>query len=192
MERGCVGTKAKENKIHGKGDAVKSKSVKRKVKPKSETGIFAADLQFAQALVCPVNCVGVMGKGLAKEFRRRYPELSKKYFDCCGDGGMLIGRCVEMFNSDGRWIVWFPTKKHWRDASRLQWIKSGLDDLVEIIQSWKIKSIAIPALGCGEGGLAFADVRQLVHKFVIKLHKDRNCQCRVVLYAPDGTISDVL
>jgi len=112
----------------------------------------------AQVLVCPVNCVGVMGAGLAKEFKRRFPEESSQYMALARcDGGMSPGSVVTRGN-----IHFAATKNHWRNPSRIEWV----DDVLHIIaiECPFIPSIAIPQLGCGCGGLDWADVWPLYEK----------------------------
>lgn len=115
----------------------------------------------AAALVNPVNTVGVMGKGLALEFKRRFPRAAEEYVQACKTktlsiGGVLVSRTQEPI------VIHFPTKGDWRRASQLHYIDRGLVLLWKAINDNKIPSIAIPALGCGEGGLAWKDVRLLI------------------------------
>ena len=117
----------------------------------------------ATTLVNTVNCVGVMGTGLAAQFKRRYPEMFSDYRQACKRGEIVIGK---MWMWRGIYpgfgsvtIINFPTKGHWRDRSRLEWIEVGLKDLRQIILQHKFPSIAIPALGCGLGGLSWKDVQ---------------------------------
>src|SRR5688572_6015506 len=104
------------------------------------------------AVVNTVNTVGVMGKGIALMFKERFPENFKAYETACNAGEVVIGR---MFVSPGveldgpRWIINFPTKKHWRHPTKIDWIRSGLESLKHVIREKNIKSIAIPPLGCG-------------------------------------------
>lgn len=138
----------------------------------------------AEALVCPVNCVGVMGAGLAKEFKRRYPLMFQEYKDWCDTGLMEIGY-GEMFcegllsNPNFRYIYGFPTKGHWKEKSTLEIISSGLPRLVEFLRDFKYTSIAIPALGCGLGGLEWNDVRPMIEDAFKDLP-----DVRVMLYPP--------
>lgn len=124
--------------------------------------IFDADVD---ALVNPVNSVGVAGKGLALEFKRAFPGNFAAYQAACKYGKIQPGG---LFIADPGlltprlWIINFPTKRHWRDASRLEDIDSGLRSLVAEVQARGIKSIAIPVLGCGEGKLLWADVRPMI------------------------------
>lgn len=131
-------------------------------------------------LVNPVNCVGVMGKGLAKQFAERYPYCVPTYMQACRDGMLWPGRVL---NSHGlhKFVLHFPTKVHWRERSQLWYIESGL---------WAVRNhmlhdpsrsgtLAIPALGCGEGGLAWLDVRPLIEKVMSKTF----CK-RIEVYEP--------
>jgi O-acetyl-ADP-ribose deacetylase (regulator of RNase III)/uncharacterized protein YwgA len=125
-------------------------------------------LDKAEALVNTVNCVGVMGKGVALEFKRRWPENYKVYKKACDakllrPGSMLIFELTNLFGkSEPKFIVNFPTKDHWRAKSKLEYISEGLDALVGDIKKYKIKSIAIPPLGCGNGGLDWDLVRPMI------------------------------
>lgn len=136
----------------------------------------------ADAYVNTVNTVGVMGKGIALQFKRRFPDNFKAYAHACKSDSVKIGR---MFVHDRgqvsrpRFIVNFPTKNHWRGGSRLSYIQDGLVDLVAQIKNFEIRVIAIPALGCSNGGLAWTDVRQLIRD---ALEPIKNLD--VLLYAP--------
>ncbi len=120
----------------------------------------------AEALVNTVNTVGVMGKGIALQFRQAYPEMYRAYEKACKDGEVRLGE-VQTFDLGGlagrpRWVINFPTKGHWRAASRLADIETGLVDLVAKIRKLNIRSIAVPPLGCGNGGLDWKVVRPLI------------------------------
>lgn len=125
-------------------------------------------LDDADALVNTVNCVGVMGKGVALEFKRRWPENYKAYKKACDakvlrPGTMLIHELTDLFGkNEPKFIVNFPTKDHWRAKSKLEYISEGLDALVKDIKKYKIKSIALPPLGCGNGGLDWSVVRPMI------------------------------
>ena len=116
----------------------------------------------AEALVNTVNTVGVMGKGIALMFKENFPENFRAYVDACKEGEVQVGRMfvTERRHLTGpRWIVNFPTKKHWRYPSRFEWIDSGLVDLKRVIAENGIRSVALPPLGSGNGGLEWAEVR---------------------------------
>lgn len=111
--------------------------------------MFAADVE---ALVNPVNCVGTMGKGLALQFKKRFPDAFRAYSHACADALVKPGS-IFTFVENGRTLFHFPTKRHWRDNSRLDDIKSGLSALRKEIATRGVRSVAVPALGCGLGGL---------------------------------------
>ncbi len=140
--------------------------------------IFKAEVE---ALVNPVNCVGVMGKGLAAQFKALYPENFRVYAIACRLGAVAPGtvRVWETGQHTPRYIVNFPTKRHWRDRSLLGDIEIGLVCLVKEVSRLEIKSIAIPALGCGLGGLSWADVKPLIVSAFAELP-----QVQVVLFDP--------
>ena len=115
-----------------------------------------------EAVVNTVNTIGVMGKGIALMFKERYPENYRAYAAACKAGEVHIGRMFVTAASElsgPRWVVNFPTKKHWRNPSRQEWIDEGLADLVRVIREKGIRSVALPPLGCGNGGLEWTDVR---------------------------------
>ena len=125
------------------------------------------------ALVNTVNLAGVMGKGLALEFKRKYPAAFVEYRGLCEKGYLRMGQ-VHVFDRGApsdlpRYIINFPTKRHWRDLSRLADIESGLAALVAAVRYDKIGSIAVPALGCGEGQLNWKNVRPLIEKAFVDL-----------------------
>ncbi|GEQ99392.1 hypothetical protein JCM17845_00160 [Iodidimonas gelatinilytica] len=138
-----------------------------------------------EALVNTVNCVGVMGKGVALEFKKRWPENFKAYKKLCdakklNPGHMFVFDTNELFLSEGpRFLVNFPTKAHWRSKSKLSYIEDGLDTLVQTIKKYNIKSIAVPPLGCGNGGLDWADVKPLIVSKLSGLD-----EVKVVVFAP--------
>lgn len=120
------------------------------------------------AIVNTVNCVGVMGKGVALEFKKRWPENFTAYKELCdakrlSPGEMFVFENTPLFDSnEPRYLINFPTKSHWRSKSKLSYVKDGLEALVHEIKQYNIKSIAIPPLGCGNGGLDWADVKPLI------------------------------
>lgn len=127
--------------------------------------IFAQDVE---ALVNPVNCVGTAGAGLAKQFREKYPANDRKYITACKAGNIVPGRVSfttrRSYADRVRYIINFPTKTHWKSPSKLEYVRTGLVSLVATVKHLDIKSIAIPALGCGLGGLQWVDVRGLIEE----------------------------
>ena len=119
----------------------------------------------AQALVNPVNCVGVSGKGLALQFRRAWPTNYLSYVMACKGGQLRPGR-LHIFPTgrlgNPKWIINFPTKDDWRDKSKLIYVEAGLDALVAECLTNPIERVAIPPLGCGLGGLKWEDVKKLI------------------------------
>ena len=116
----------------------------------------------AEALVNTVNTAGVMGKGIALQFKNRFAANFLAYAQACKLGQVQTGRMfvTEPQEQTGpRWIVNFPTKRHWRDPSRMEWVVEGLQDLRGFLLSHKVQSIAVPALGAGLGGLEWPAVR---------------------------------
>jgi len=123
----------------------------------------------AQVLVNTVNTVGVMGKGLAKEFRRVYPEMFMEYQELCENGKIKIGT-LWIYKTPNKWILNFPTKTHWRYPSKPEYIEAGLRTFVKEYADDRINSIAFPALGCGNGELDFKSVvRPLMEKYLNNL-----------------------
>ncbi len=123
------------------------------------------DFEKVEAIINTVNCVGVMGKGVAKEFANRFPNLLREYKLKCSTKELDIGRnyVYEIPNyNKTKYIVNFPTKKHWRNDSKLEYIEKGLNDLVKVIKDFEIKSIVMPALGCGNGKLDWEVVKPLI------------------------------
>lgn len=135
----------------------------------------------AQTLVNTVNCVGVMGKGVALEFKKRFPALFGDYVARCSGKQVRLGEPYVFRDAGGKLIVNFPTKNHWRSPSRLIDIEHGLDYFVQHYADWGITSIAFPPLGCGNGGLEWSEVGPLIHG---KLHR---LPINVEVYAPYGT-----
>ena len=106
----------------------------------------------AQTLVNPVNTVGVMGKGLALQFKKAYPAMFTEYKTRCEQGRLDVGT-LWLHKSSDRWILNFPTKKHWRGKSKIAYIEAGLQTFVTTYADEGITSAAFPMLGCGAGGL---------------------------------------
>jgi len=120
----------------------------------------------ADALVNTVNTQGVMGKGLAYEFKKRFPENYRFYLQACQEGRARIGKMLVFPTGQllPQYIINFPTKRHWREKSKLEYIQDGLRDLVQVVQQLGIRSIAIPPLGCGHGGLRWEEVKPLIEQ----------------------------
>lgn len=118
-------------------------------------------LSDAYALVNAVNCEGVMGKGIAYQFKRRYPDNFEAYRKACSDGRLRPGNLFASKES-GKLIINFPTKDKWRNPSRISYIDEGLSALADLIRNEAIPSVAIPPLGAGNGGLVWRDVRKLM------------------------------
>jgi O-acetyl-ADP-ribose deacetylase (regulator of RNase III) len=138
-----------------------------------------------EALVNTVNTQGIMGKGIALQFKQAFPEMFRDYEKACKAGEVQLGK-MHVFDLGGlagaaRWIVNFPTKGHWRERSRLTDIEAGLEDLVTTILRLGIRSIAIPPLGCGNGGLNWAEVRPRIEAAFTNL-PDVN----VLLFEPES------
>ena len=136
----------------------------------------------AQTLVNTVNCVGIMGKGIALEFKNRFPEMFKDYAQRCERHEVRIGQPYLYKNLFGQQIVNFPTKEHWKSVSKVSDIEKGLEYLLAHYNHWGITSIAIPPLGCGNGQLEWKVVGPLIYKHAKKMG------IPVELYAPYGTI----
>ncbi|SDY69312.1 O-acetyl-ADP-ribose deacetylase (regulator of RNase III), contains Macro domain [Micromonospora pattaloongensis] len=138
----------------------------------------------AEALVNTVNTVGVMGKGIALQFKRAFPANYTAYRAACAADQIKLGK---MFVFDSalvgprRYVINFPTKGHWRSQSKLTDIRAGLHDLARVIRERNIKSVAIPALGCGNGGLDWEEVRPLIEQTFRDLP-----DVRVLVYPPEG------
>lgn len=119
----------------------------------------------AEALVNTVNCVGVMGKGIALQFKQAFPQNYEEYRKVCKaeqlEPGKVLVHRTGLFGNP-RFIINFPTKRHWRGKSRIEDVRSGLAALIDTVQRLEIKSIAVPPLGCGYGGLEWTEVRPLI------------------------------
>ena len=128
--------------------------------------ILVGDLFESQArtLVNAVNCVGAMGKGIAEQFKRRFPAMFDDYKRRCKRKDVRLGEPYLYRDSSGIQIVNFPTKGHWRSQSRIADVEHGLDYLVEHATEWNIASLALPALGCGNGGLEWSQVGPLIYR----------------------------
>lgn len=135
------------------------------------------------AIVNTVNTVGVMGRGIALQFKKAFPENYRAYAEACKRGEVKTGRMFVFPMprlSNPRYIINFPTKEHWRGKSKPEYIRIGLEDLVATVQNLRIESIALPPLGCGLGGLPWAMVKSMVEGAFA------NVPARVVFYEPLG------
>ncbi|HFU77379.1 macro domain-containing protein [Sulfurovum sp.] len=133
------------------------------------TNIFESN---AQVLVNTVNTVGVMGKGLAKEFKRLYPDMFKSYQKFCEEGTLTVGK-LQVYKTPNKWVLNFPTKANWRNPSKLEYIEQGLQKFVANYERLGVKSIAFPMLGCGNGGLDWeSEVMPLMEKYLAELPID--------------------
>lgn len=135
----------------------------------------------AKTLVNTVNCVGVMGKGLALEFKKRYPQMFDEYVYLCSTGQVKPGQPYVWIDIEGNSVLQFPTKSHWRSPSQLQYIVDGLDWFCSHYTENNITSIAFPPLGCGNGGLSWEIVGPIMYDKLSALPID------ITIYAPLGT-----
>ena len=144
----------------------------------------------AEALVNTVNTVGVMGKGIALQFKQQFTANTKAYEQACKSGSIDIGKLLVVKDSSlatgDKIIVNFPTKKDWRKPSEYSYIEAGLRDLIRIIDDHQIKSIAIPALGAGNGGLDWSRVKRLLVDYLSNVNAD------VFIYEPNFLIQEAM
>lgn len=139
----------------------------------------------AEALVNTVNCVGFMGKGIALQFKQAFPANFKAYEAACEAGEVVPGRMFIFDNKrliNPRYIINFPTKRHWRGKSRIEDIRSGLKALIADVRRLNIQSIAVPPLGCGLGGLDWRRVRPMIEEAFAEAP-----EVKVLLFEPVGT-----
>jgi len=143
----------------------------------------------AEAVINTVNTVGVMGKGIALMFKDRYPENFKAYAAACKDDQVRLGK---MFVTPGvelggpRWIINFPTKKHWRYPTKPEWVRDGLQALKRFIIEKDVKSVALPPLGCGNGGLDWSLVRPMIEEALAELD-----EVDIIVYEPTRKYQNV-
>jgi len=138
-----------------------------------------------EALVNTVNTVGVMGKGVALQFKIAFPQLFKEYQKACKLGQIKIGKMYVYRNNptlNPKFIINFPTKIHWKQDSKIEYIREGLPSLIEVIKTNDIKSIALPPLGCGMGGLNWIEVLPLIHQAFKELP-----DVQVLIFPPNVT-----
>ncbi len=143
----------------------------------------------ADALVNTVNTVGVMGKGIALMFKERFDRNFRLYAAACNAKKVKVGEMfvTETGELDGpRWIINFPTKDHWKGNSRLEWVEAGLEDLKRVLRERKIRSVAIPPLGAGNGGLDWATVKASIHAALADLDG-----VEVIVYEPTNQYQNI-
>ncbi|MDR0982503.1 MAG: macro domain-containing protein [Culturomica sp.] len=144
-----------------------------------------------EALVNTVNTVGVMGKGIALQFKDQYPNNFAAYNAACKANQIAVGNMFvfeeKTMMGDKKTIINFPTKKDWKHKSKIEYVEAGLKALVEVIKERGIKSIALPPLGCGNGGLDWDEVKSLIEKYLSPL-SDVN----VVVYEPNAAVREIL
>jgi O-acetyl-ADP-ribose deacetylase (regulator of RNase III)/uncharacterized protein YwgA len=145
----------------------------------------------AQALVNTVNTVGVMGKGIALQFKERFPGNLHVYILACKKGELSPGKMLVVKErtilGEDKIIINFPTKKDWKHKSKYEYIESGLQDLVRVIRQYEISSIAIPPLGCGNGGLDWNVVKSLMEKYLKELDG-----VEILIFAPNNAVKEIL
>ncbi len=150
--------------------------------------IFDSD---ADALVNTVNTVGVMGKGIALQFRKLYPNNYRIYRSAYEGGQLEIGKLLVTEDrnliSGRKIIINFPTKEHWRNPSKYEYIEKGLVALVRLIEDRSIRSIAIPPLGAGNGGLQWHKVRKLLNEYLQSID-----DCHIVVYEPNSAVAEAI
>jgi len=144
----------------------------------------------AEALVNTVNTVGVMGKGIALQFKNMFPNNFKAYSNACKNNELKIGQLLVTEETSlltgKKIIINFPTKTNWRLPSEYKYIEKGLAELIKVIKTRNIKSIAIPPLGAGNGGLNWNRVKQILEHYLSKI------DCEVFIYEPNATVKEVL
>ena len=135
----------------------------------------------AQVLVNAVNTVGAMGKGIALKFKRKYPEMFTQYQAMCQQGEFGIGQ-LWLYKSPQKWVLNFPTKRDWRDKSRIEYVETGLTQFVKTYEAESITSISFPRLGCGLGGLNWEnEVRPLMEHYLNPL------PIEVIIHIPENS-----
>jgi O-acetyl-ADP-ribose deacetylase (regulator of RNase III) len=138
-----------------------------------------------QTLVNPVNTVGVMGAGLALEFKIRYPEMFNKYLDICKNKQFRTGQ-LWLYKADNRWILNFPTKEHWKDDSKVEYIMEGLEKFINTYKIHNITSIAFPVLGTNKGNLSEEVILPIMQDYLTK------CDIDIEIYRYDPNAPDDL
>lgn len=136
----------------------------------------------AEALVNAVNTVGVMGKGIALRFKETFPQNFKAYKKACTNKELRPGKLLAVWDANPatgkKLIINFPTKEHWRSPSQYDYVEQGLTELARYIETTGVQSVALPAIGCGLGGLDWSKVKQLIIQHLEKLN------AAIVVYEP--------
>jgi O-acetyl-ADP-ribose deacetylase (regulator of RNase III) len=144
----------------------------------------------AEAIINTVNTVGVMGKGIALQFKKAYPDNFKLYVEACKNKAIDIGKLFVTregnLNATEKIIINFPTKKDWKKPSEYVFVEEGLNDLIRVINQYQIKSIAIPPLGAGNGGLEWERVKRIIEQ------KLNDCPIDILVYEPTANIREQL
>ena len=140
--------------------------------------IFSSECEY---LVNPVNTMGVMGKGLALQFKEKFPENFNKYKKYCNSGDLTVGKLL-IISENNKKIINFPTKIHWKDNSKMKFIEDGLEKLKFAIKKHNIKSIAMPKIGCGLGGLDWNNVFREICKFHSQLDENISNNLLIEIY----------
>lgn len=144
--------------------------------------IFATE---AQTIVNTVNCVGVMGAGIAYEFRLRYPKMYERYVEICKAKQLQIGT-LWIYKTDNKWILNFPTKYDWKFESKVEYLERGLQKFLETYKDKGIQSIAFPILGASNGGIPESTSLDVMKRYL------SNCDIKVEIYQYDPTAYDDL
>ncbi|KKR00036.1 MAG: Appr-1-p processing domain protein [Candidatus Woesebacteria bacterium GW2011_GWB1_39_12] len=142
--------------------------------------IFDSDCDI---LVNTINCVGVMGKGVALECKKRFPQNFKEYWKACKDEQIHPGE-IFIFQENGKTIINLATKNHWKNSSRLEWVEKGTIALARLLRASGGSTIAIPPLGCGNGNLKWQDVRPILEKYLSDIPDVEIC-----IFEPESEIS---
>ncbi len=144
----------------------------------------------SQAIVNTVNTVGVMGKGIALQFKKYFPNNFKIYKNACDNKTLTIGKLLvfeeENLLTGRKIIINFPTKDHWRDPSEYNYIRFGLIELVKLIKERSLQSVSLPALGAGNGGLQWGKVKDLIEEYL------SDVDCEIIVYQPNDEVEAVL
>lgn len=143
-----------------------------------------------EALVNTVNIVGVMGKGIALQFKENFPQNYKEYIAACKSKQLMPGKLLvvkELTLEGEKIIINFPTKTEWFLKSKYEYIESGLKELINVIKEYNIKSIAIPPLGCGNGGLKWEKVKSLMENYLGNIEN-----VEIIIYEPNEAIKELL